>query len=63
VLTSTVRDPILCEMLCPGGADLDVGAQNTCPDARLQGVVDALGHWKRTLGEYESKALGNDGRA
>ncbi|HTU58693.1 MAG TPA: hypothetical protein VMF89_09670 [Polyangiales bacterium] len=44
-----------------GDADLDVGAQNTCTDAHLQGVVDALGHWKRALTEKESLALWNDG--
>lgn len=44
-----------------GEADLDVGAQNTCTDAHLQGVVDALGYWKRVLSERESAALWNDG--
>ena len=44
-----------------GDADLDVGAQNTCTDAHLQGMVDALGHWKRVLTEQESLALWNDG--
>jgi hypothetical protein len=44
-----------------GEADLDVGAQNTCTDAHLQGLVDALGHWKRALTEEESLALWNKG--
>jgi hypothetical protein len=44
-----------------GAADLDVGAQNTCTDAHLQGVVDALGHWKRVLSDQESRALWNGG--
>jgi hypothetical protein len=44
-----------------GGADLDVGAQNTCTDAHLQGVVDALGYWNRVLNDEESLALWNDG--
>ena len=44
-----------------GDADLDVGAQNTCTDAHLQGMLDALGHWKRVLNEQESLALWNDG--
>lgn len=44
-----------------GEADLDVGAQNTCTDAHIQGVVDALGHWKRVLSEEESRALWNGG--
>lgn len=44
-----------------GQADLDVGAQNTCTDAHLQGVVDALGHWNRVLTDEESVALWNDG--
>jgi hypothetical protein len=44
-----------------GGADLDVGAQNTCTDAHLQGTVDALGHWTRVLSDDESSALWNEG--
>jgi vacuolar-type H+-ATPase catalytic subunit A/Vma1 len=44
-----------------GDADLDVGAQNTCTDAHLQGLVDALGHWKRVLSDAESRALWNHG--
>jgi hypothetical protein len=44
-----------------GDADLDVGAQNTCTDAHLQGVVDALGYWNRVLNDEESLALWNDG--
>ena len=44
-----------------GVADLDVGAQNTCTDAHLQGVVDALGYWSRVLNDEESLALWNDG--
>ena len=44
-----------------GAADLDVGAQNTCTDAHLQGVVDALGYWNRVLSDEESLALWNDG--
>jgi hypothetical protein len=44
-----------------GEADLDVGAQNTCTDAHLQGVVDALGHWTRVLSDEESAALWNEG--
>ncbi|HKU40480.1 MAG TPA: hypothetical protein VJR89_20105 [Polyangiales bacterium] len=44
-----------------GEADLDVGAQNTCTDAHLQGVVDALGYWNRVLHDDESLALWNGG--
>jgi len=44
-----------------GAADLDVGAQNTCTDAHLQGIVDALGYWNRTLTDDESAALWNAG--
>ena len=41
--------------------DLDIGAQNQCADDHLQGTVDALGYWTRTLSETESSALWNDG--
>ena len=44
-----------------GDADLDVGAQNTCTDAHLQGIVDALGYWNRALTDDESAALWNAG--
>ena len=44
-----------------GDADLDVGAQNTCTDDHLQGVVDALGFWTRALSEEESRTLWNAG--
>jgi hypothetical protein len=42
-------------------ADLDVGAQNQCADDHLQGTVDALGYWTRTLTDVEASALWNDG--
>jgi hypothetical protein len=45
-----------------GDADLDVGAQNTCTDDHLQGVVDALGFWTRALTEEESRTLWNGGK-
>jgi hypothetical protein len=44
-----------------GDADLDVGAQNTCTDDHLQGIIDALGHWNRVLTEEESILLWNGG--
>lgn len=44
-----------------GDADLDVGAQNTCTDDHLEGVVDAIGHWTRVLSEAESLELWNGG--
>ena len=44
-----------------GGADLDVGAQNTCTDDHLEGTVDALGYWTRVLTKLESLQLWNDG--
>lgn len=44
-----------------GGADLNVGAQNTCTDDHLQGVIDALGYWNRVLSDDESASLWNDG--
>jgi hypothetical protein len=44
-----------------GDADLDVGAQNQCADHHLQGTVDALGFWTRTLSDAEQLALGHGG--
>jgi hypothetical protein len=44
-----------------GDADLDVGAQNTCTDDHLQGIIDALGHWNRVLTDEESILLWNGG--
>jgi hypothetical protein len=44
-----------------GDAELNVGAQNTCTDAHLQGTVDALGYWQRVLQDGESRALWNGG--
>jgi hypothetical protein len=38
-----------------GDADLNVGAQNTCTDDHLQGIIDALGYWNRTLSDAESE--------
>lgn len=44
-----------------GDADLDVGAQNTCTDDHLQGVVDAIGFWTRVMTDEESRTLWNVG--
>jgi hypothetical protein len=49
------------ERVFEGDADLNVGAQNTCTDDHLQGIIDALGHWTRSLSDDESARLWNDG--
>jgi hypothetical protein len=56
-----VASEVWSEGVFSGEADLDVGAQNTCTDDHLQGVIDALGYWTRVLSERESAALWNDG--
>ncbi len=44
-----------------GGADLNIAAHNTCADAHLDGVIDAVGFWRRTLTAAESQRLWNNG--
>ena len=39
------------------GADLNVGAHNTCRSAHLQGTIDALGFWPRVLSDVEREFL------
>ena len=44
-----------------GGADLNFAAHNTCADAHLHGVIDAVGFWRRALTPNESLRLWNGG--
>lgn len=44
-----------------GSSDLNIAAHNTCATAHLDGVIDALGFWRRTLTAEESVILWNNG--
>ncbi len=44
-----------------GSADLNIGAHDTCAEAHLDGAIDAVGFWRRTLTSAESEALWNQG--
>lgn len=44
-----------------GSADLNVGAQNNSADDRLQGIIDAVGFWRRVLTVDESARLWGNG--
>lgn len=44
-----------------GSADLNIAAHDTCAEAHLDGAIDAVGFWRRTLTSAESDALWNQG--